>query len=157
MDVAPGDFKSLPLSQNDIEMLQDAYDTISALGAWEFFKSYSPENGFMFSPPHGILQDVNEALKFQGHSGASYGWTMRVMQFIARFGWKKYANDVLVASGAQSVSGESVAPVVGGVSPVALANALESADPVRFAGQANAMAQFANGTLTYAQMRELCG
>jgi hypothetical protein len=31
-----------------------------------------------------------EELGYDGHSGASFGWTMRTMQYIANHGEKKY-------------------------------------------------------------------
>jgi hypothetical protein len=32
-------------------------------------------------------------MKYEGHSGASYGWIMRVMQKIARVGWDRFVTE----------------------------------------------------------------
>ena len=55
-------------------------------GGWEFMKTFTPsdEEGFMFSK-HPILTKIYEESERQriGHSGASWGMTMRAMQVIA--------------------------------------------------------------------------
>jgi hypothetical protein len=38
-----------------------------------------------------------EELGYNGHSGCSFGWTMRQMQYIAKYGEEKY-RDELVAN-----------------------------------------------------------
>lgn len=83
-------FATLPLSASDRAMLQDAYDAVSAVSdGWEFLRTYEPTNGFMFSS-HPTLDAINAAMTYDGHSGASYGWTMRAMEFIAKKGWDAY-------------------------------------------------------------------
>lgn len=73
-------------------MLQDADDAITKCDLWEWLASYTPEEGkgFMFSN-HPNLTKIDAALKYQGHSGSSYGWTMRTMQRVARLGWATFA------------------------------------------------------------------
>ena len=65
------------------EMLQDAHDAITHCGLWDWIKSFEPETGFMFAKTPE-LDRINAAMKYDGHSGASYGWTMRQMQQFAR-------------------------------------------------------------------------
>ncbi len=79
-------------SKFEAMMLQDADAAITECGLWEWMSTYNPPDGkgFMFSS-HPNLDKINAAMKFDGHSGASYGWTMRVMQKIARVGWDKFA------------------------------------------------------------------
>lgn len=82
---------------NDVwsrEMLQTAFDAIESVpNGWEALLP-EPVNGFMFSPrPEGsILRQIDRALheSYGGHSGSSYGCTMRNMQGIARLGWEDY-------------------------------------------------------------------
>ncbi len=71
--------------------VQDAYNAISAVdGGWAFLKEFIPaaNEGFMFSR-HPMLDKIN-ALLDDGHSGASYGWTMRQMEHIAKYGLEEY-------------------------------------------------------------------
>ena len=76
-------------SQNEREMLQDAYNAVSVSESWEAMKQ-EPSEGFMLSQD-GWLQKINEHITFN-HSGASYGWTMRQIQYIAQNGWEAYVS-----------------------------------------------------------------
>jgi hypothetical protein len=84
----PGDFTFLR-DENERAMLEDAYKAISTTDSWEILAKDPGEGGFMFAPTE-YLDRVNKALKYDGHSGASYGWTMRQMQYIAIHGWEVY-------------------------------------------------------------------
>jgi hypothetical protein len=77
-------------------MLEDAYQAISACDLWDWMRSYSPEEGkgFMFSN-HPNLDRINKEMKYGGHSGGSYGWTMRTMQTIAKLGWEEFVKQVM--------------------------------------------------------------
>ena len=87
---SPGDF-SVITEQSSREMLTDAYNAVTEAGAWEIMAQDPGEGGFMYSETaHKNLADVNARIKYGGHSGASYGWTMRQMQYIAKYGWEKY-------------------------------------------------------------------
>ena len=57
----------------EIEMLTDAYEAITACDMWDWLRVYSPEEdkGFMFGN-HPNQERINKAMKFDGHSGASY-------------------------------------------------------------------------------------
>ncbi len=72
-------------------MLQDADDAITSCGLWEWLRDYNPEEGkgFAFSTDPN-LDRISNAMKYQGHSGSSWAWTMRTMQQVARIGWDKY-------------------------------------------------------------------
>jgi hypothetical protein len=89
MSYKPGDFSFV----EDVatgEMFDDAYKAIEAVwGGWEFMERDPGEGGFMFSgDPYSAA--IQKNMKYDGHSGASYGWTMRVMQKIARVGWDRF-------------------------------------------------------------------
>ncbi len=89
MTYKPGDFSFV----EDVatrEMFDDAYNAIEAVwGGWEFMERDPGEGGFMFSgDPYSAA--IQKNMKYDGHSGASYGWTMRVMQKIARVGWDRF-------------------------------------------------------------------
>ena len=89
-----GNFDSLNLSVWDRQMIESAFQAVSSVeGGWEFLKTYEPgEGGFMFSNPPPKMKEINDAVSkgYEGHSGASYGGTMRVIQYIAQKGWDAY-------------------------------------------------------------------
>lgn len=71
--------------------VEDGYKVVSAVdGGWAFLKEFIPaaNEGFMFSR-HPMLDKIN-ALLDNSHSGASYGWTMREMEYIAKHGLEAY-------------------------------------------------------------------
>lgn len=69
--------------------VEDAYKAVdSTPGAWDVLRTWEPENGFMFSH-HSVIHAVSKKLD-GGHSGASYGFTMRHMQLLAKVGIEKY-------------------------------------------------------------------
>lgn len=85
------DFSSI-YSAHECEMLQDAYDAISQCELWDWMRTYTPHanDGFMFST-HPNLALIQSTMKYASHSGASWGWTMRTMEAIAKAGgWDAY-------------------------------------------------------------------
>ena len=92
-----GNFDSLNLSVWDKQMIESAFQAVSSVeGGWEFLKTYEPgEGGFMFSSPPPKMKEINDAVnkRYEGHSGASYGGTMRVIQYIAQKGWDAYVKE----------------------------------------------------------------
>ncbi len=95
MSVTPGDF-SFITDSHEVAMLDSAYKAVSSVdGAWDFLKTYSPpENeGFMFvrNAPYKLTQIERAILDADGgHSGSSYGFVMRAMEYIAKNGWDGY-------------------------------------------------------------------
>lgn len=85
----------------EVEMLQDAYDTINRLDLWDWLKQFKPHSneGFTFSSAIEIAM-ISNALHYQGHSGRTFGWTMRVMHDIAQNGWSKHKHAVIENRGA---------------------------------------------------------
>ena len=110
------------------EMLQDARDAITKCDLWDWLKTYTPEDGkgFMFTS-HPNLDRISAAMKYTGHSGASYGFTMRKMEQEAK----------------------------SKITPLDIAK--ECQDKPGFEGQYDAMKRFSEGKMTYAEMRSLCG
>jgi len=86
---------------HDAEMLGDVYETIKLMGLWDWFREFEPHanEGFMFSPDLE-LATISGALKYQGHSGASFGWTMRVVHDIAKNGWDHHCRNMIQTRGA---------------------------------------------------------
>jgi hypothetical protein len=85
----PGDFSFIKDTMSR-EMLEDGYTTISNLELWDWMKSYTPDEGkgFMFSS-HENITKMGSAMK-TGHSGSSFGWTMRSLESIAKNGWESF-------------------------------------------------------------------
>lgn len=79
----------------EVPLLRDAYIAITACNLWEWMKTYSPPEatGFMFGR-HPNLEKILNTMAYSGHSGASYGWTMRIMEDIAKHGWEAHKNQV---------------------------------------------------------------
>ena len=75
------------------EMLVNAYKAVDATKSWEWLKGFSDES-FMFSRSEriGIISRKMEELGYHGHSGASFGMTMRQMELIAKHGKAKFFN-----------------------------------------------------------------
>ena len=77
-------------TKNEKEMLETAYKAISQTELWDFVEE--PIACFTFSndPRVTIIFNKIEELGYKGHSGFSFGWTMRAMQTIARHGEEHY-------------------------------------------------------------------
>jgi hypothetical protein len=73
------------------DLLESGYKAVTEADGWKFLKEFTPpaDCGFMFCPPTPELTRINTAISkyYDGHSGASYGWTMRCMEMIAKNGW----------------------------------------------------------------------
>lgn len=77
------------------EMLVNAWQAITNTETWNFLKE--PNDSFMFSKDPRIWDITREMEKlgYYGHSGCSFGLTMRVMQYIAKHGEEQYMKEVL--------------------------------------------------------------
>jgi len=69
---------------------------------WEWLRVYevNPANGFMFADDHEInvisnMMDSSDAPIQIGHSGASFGITMRNLHYIAKNGFDAYKTQYL--------------------------------------------------------------
>ena len=96
MSYTPGDFSFA--HEFDREMLEDAYIAVHSTNSWKAMKGDPGEGGFMYSN-NKYMKPINAALKYHGHTGASYAFTMRHMQSIAKNGWDVYVSDYIKAHG----------------------------------------------------------
>ena len=72
--------------------IEDGIRAVDAVeGGWEFLRAYEvhPMKGFMFADPEPTLSEIGSKLH-TGHSGSTYGKTMRILQFIAKYGVREY-------------------------------------------------------------------
>lgn len=78
-------------NSHEREMLKNAYDAINASEAWDWLKNFNQQS-FMFSldPMVNKISENMEKLGYNGHSGASFGWTMRNMEYLAKNGKTKF-------------------------------------------------------------------
>jgi len=89
--LVPGEFKYV-ISNSSREMLQNAYQAINQTETWSFVRN--DIESFMRSgaPEIKLISKKMAQLGYCGHSGFSFGWTMRQMQFIAKNGEEEYKN-----------------------------------------------------------------
>lgn len=127
-------------------MLGDADQAITKCDLWDWLKNYKTDEnrGFLFSR-HPNLDRIHSAMNYYGHSGASYAWTMRIMEEIAKVGWKNY-RDRIAKTKKQHV--ETMNP---------LQYAQQFQNTPGFEGQYDVMKKFSEGKITYAEMRATCG
>ena len=141
-----GDFNSLSMDDWERTMLEDAYKAVTKAKRWDFLRraDVPGPKGFMFSEwPQ--MKDIDAFMEYGGHSGATYGMTMREMEFIAKKGWDAF-----------------VTKYKNRRNPLAFGNTLQN-DPVarsmipNIDEQVDAIKKFADGKISYAEMRTLSG
>ncbi len=95
-----GDF-SFITRDSERKMLADAFNGISRVeGGWQYLSRPDvpkKDSGFMFNRDpiiNHISQEIDKD-NLIGHSGYTYSWTMRQMEFIAKNGWHAYVTYVL--------------------------------------------------------------
>lgn len=92
--VREGNFNDLKLTDHEKVMLDDAYKAVSTTKMWSYLKDkHFDDNGFMFCTDNE-LSKISNAMTYQGHSGASFAWAMRQMEFIAKEGWSMFSSVV---------------------------------------------------------------
>lgn len=169
--IQTGDFSALKLDEWDRTMVEDAYKAVTLANRWDFLRrpDVPGKGGFMLSDwPQ--MKDIDLHMKYEGHSGASYGWTMRVIERIAKGGWDAYVAEVGVRPPTLSVL-EQAATVDNFLRSIPIeemgdvrtfANAATKDERMRklipdIDRQAEAITKFSEGTMSYAEMRSLCG
>lgn len=106
-------FTAVGFDAHDSMMLADAEQAVTKADLWEYLRlpTTPGKDGFMFSKDIELAM-INAEMKYQGHSGASYAWTMRQMEAIAKGGWSAWANRIrLVKSTHQLRHEEEVAKI----------------------------------------------
>ena len=81
------------------EYLQSAHQAITSCELWDWLRDYNT-NAFMWdrSPELAIIKEKMREDPINGnHSGASYGWTMRQMEAVAKSGYDAYKQEYMVA------------------------------------------------------------
>ncbi len=72
-------------------MLKNAYQAINLTEMWDYIKKNT--NYFMINDDNEIqiISQKMSELGYDTHSGSSFGWTMRHMQFIAQYGLEEHS------------------------------------------------------------------
>ena len=81
-------------------MMDHAYKETTKLNLWDFFKQESPPDdlGYMFWDC-SELDELRDTLdELDGHSGASLGYCLRSIEYIAKQGWNSYVNQILCST-----------------------------------------------------------
>lgn len=68
------------MSDSDFMMISDCMKAIETANCENWVKGFDGDSGFMFSR-HENMRRINENIEFGGHSGASFGATMRSCQY----------------------------------------------------------------------------
>jgi len=78
------------------EMLINAWNSITQLELWNYMKNDT--DSYMFNNDKEVYLIGNKMIElgYNGHSGCSFGWTMRQMQYIAKNGERQYANEIIL-------------------------------------------------------------
>jgi hypothetical protein len=85
----PGQFKYISCKISR-EMLQNAYKAITLTETWKFVKKDIESFSFSSAPEIWHITNKMVELGYNNHSGSSFGWTMRQMQYIAKFGEESF-------------------------------------------------------------------
>ena len=90
--LVPGQFEYIN-NNHEREMYVNAWKAITVTENWEFVKA--DIESFMWSenPKINIISSKMSELGYNGHSGSSFDFIMRKMQYIARNGEKKFKEE----------------------------------------------------------------
>ena len=88
------DYISIGYTKDEEEMLQDAYQAIEKTNMWGYMKQEPSGEGYMYTDDEE-LRLIHRHLEYDGHSGASFAWTMRTMQQIAKLGEEAFIKECL--------------------------------------------------------------
>jgi len=93
-------FEFIPCGQRI--MYESALNAITQLELWGYMKNFKGES-FIFSKDKEVenIYKKIEELGYVGHSGGSFGCIMRDMEFIAKYGIKRFEEDYHAAIAAR--------------------------------------------------------
>ena len=155
------DFLNLGYSGFESIMLADAHAAITKAGLWEYFAlpSTPGKDGFMRSTDKELVE-LDKFLRYNGHSGASYGWTMRQMEALAKDGVESLRRKPRVVIPPTPATFEEMKPEpktsFGALWKDFLGDLETSRDP-NLQEQASFLRKFERGEISYAEMRRVCG
>lgn len=86
------------VTNGDRIMFVTAHAAISQLEFWDYMKRDTESYMFSSDSEVGKIYAKIEELGYTGHSGGSFGCTMRAMQSIAQNGYDKFREEYLTIS-----------------------------------------------------------
>ena len=100
-------YTSLGYTEHEATMLADAFQAVTKADMWEYLRlpSTPGKDGFMFNTAFELAA-INAEMTYTGHSGASYAWTLRQMEAIAKGGWEAYANRIRMVKSTEQLRHE---------------------------------------------------
>ena len=86
-NITDAEFNIIP-DEHSRFMLKNAHQAITLTESWGYMRTFSSNQSFMFSnsPTISTITKKMSQLGYDGHSGSSFGWTMRQMEFLAKNG-----------------------------------------------------------------------
>ncbi len=87
VNITDAEFNYNIYDKNNRTMLMNAHKAITVAEGWDWIRNFNGQS-FMFSNDEmiGIISRNMATLGYDGHSGSSYGWTMRCMEHLAKNG-----------------------------------------------------------------------
>jgi hypothetical protein len=85
--ISDAEFNYNIYDSNNRTMLKNAHGAITLAEGWDWIRNFNGHS-FMFSND-AMIGKINKnmvSLGYDGHSGSSYGWTMRCMEYLAKNG-----------------------------------------------------------------------
>ena len=80
-------------------LIANACETINRLNLWDYMKSFEPGKGgytYSLDPVIKVIgKEMENSSNPPGHSGFSFGWTMRAIEHIAKHGIESYKKEYL--------------------------------------------------------------
>jgi hypothetical protein len=84
-----GDFSFM--DKKSIPLLDDMYNAVNSTDNWDNLRKFIPgQGGFMFCEKPEWLLQIDKAMQYDDHSGFTYGWTIRKIEYIAKHGWDNF-------------------------------------------------------------------
>ena len=90
----PGDFSFLT-NVSDRIAYAELYRAVTKAEAWDWLKEDPGSGGFMFNTANNMERIHKHLDDKTAHSGASFAFCLRQMQYIARKGWNEWVAGVL--------------------------------------------------------------
>jgi hypothetical protein len=81
-NVHSGNFQYIK-DKHSREMIENGYNAVNQTETWGFLKKAVDSYTFSDAPEVQLIYKKMEELGYHGHSGCSFGWTMRNLQSIA--------------------------------------------------------------------------
>ena len=82
------------ISVGQRSMFETAFNAITQLELWDFIRNFQ-DSSFTFSNKSEVerIYKKIEDLGYGGHSGASFGYILRNMQYISKYGIESFKNN----------------------------------------------------------------